>query len=129
MILVDSSVWIDFFNGVDCRETDELDSRLAGELILTGDIILAEVLQGFRRDSDFHRARELLARLECRDMLGREVALFAADNYRKLRKMGVTARKTIDVMIGSFCIQHGYPLLYTDRDFDPMVAHLGLESA
>ena len=126
MILVDSSVWIDFFNDRPTREVDELDRLLSTELLLTGDLILAEVLQGFRRDADASRAEELLGRLSYADMLGREVALLAARNYRILRREGVTVRKTIDVIIATFCILNGHSLLHADRDFAPMQAHLGL---
>ncbi len=128
MILVDSSVWIDFFNGRITRETDELDRLLGREVLLTGDLILAEVLQGFRHDADCRRARALLGRLAYADMLGREVALLTAENYRALRRKGVTVRKAIDVMIASFCLRHGHALLHADRDFDPMRQHLGLET-
>ena len=126
MILVDSSVWIDYFNGVVCTQTDRLDSLLGQENILMGDIILAEVLQGFSNDTDFKRAQNLLEMLPFRDMLGHEVALQAARNYRTLRKQGVTVRKTLDVMIGTFCIVNHLPLLHRDRDFDPMEKLLGL---
>ncbi len=128
MILVDSSVWIDFFNGRITRETDELDRLLGREVLLTGDIILAEVLQGFRRDADFRRAHALLGRLAYADMLGREVALKAAENYRALRRKGVTVRKTIDVMIASFCLRHGHTLLHADRDFELMRQRLRLRT-
>ena len=127
MILVDSSVWIDYFNGVVCTQTDRLDSLLGQENILMGDIILAEVLQGFSNDTDFKRAKNLLELLPFRDMLGQGVALQAAKNYRALRKQGITVRKTLDVMIGTFCIVNHIPLLHRDRDFEPMENLLGLE--
>ncbi len=127
MILVDSSVWIDYFNGRSTVATDRLDDLLSHELLLTGDIILAEVLQGFRRQSDFRRARALFDKLEYRDMLGHDVAIAAATNYRKLRARGVTVRKTIDVMIATFCIRNGHRLLHSDRDFTPMERHLKLK--
>ena len=127
MILVDTSVWIDYYNGRVTTSTDRLYELLGEELLLTGDIIMAEVLQGFRRDKDHHRAKDLLEKLEFRPMLGREVALMAAHNYRLLRAKGVTPRKTIDVMIASFCLQNGHRLLHSDRDFDPMQEHLGLQ--
>ena len=126
MILVDSSVWIDYFNGVVCAETDRLDALLGQDNILMGDIILAEVLQGFTSDTEFKRAQNLLALLPFREMLGREVALQTAKNYRLLRKQGVTVRRTVDVMIGTFCIVNHIPLLHRDRDFDPMGKWLGL---
>lgn len=126
MILVDSSVWIDYFNGVVCAETDRLDALLGQDNILMGDIILAEVLQGFASDTEFKRAHNLLALLPFRDMLGREVALQTARNYRLLRKQGLTVRKTMVVMIGTFCILNNIPLLHKDRDFEPMEKWLGL---
>ena len=129
MILTDSSVWIDYFNGIDCVETDRLDSLLAQENILMGDIILAEVLQGFSSDTEYKRAQNLLALLPFREMLGREAALQTAKNYRLLRKQGVTVRKTVDVMIGTFCILNHIPLLHRDRDFEPMEKWLGLVTA
>ena len=126
MILVDSSVWINYFNGVVCAETDRLDALLGQDNILMGDIILAEVLQGFSSDAEFKRAQNLLALLPLREMLGREVALQTAKNYRLLRKQGVTVRKTVDVMIGTFCILNNIPMLHKDRDFEPMEKWLGL---
>ena len=126
MILVDSSVWIDYFNGVACVETDRLDALLGQDNILMGDIILAEVLQGFSSDTEFKRAQSLLALLPFREMLGRKVALQTAKNYRLLRKQGLTVRKTVDVMIGTFCIVNNIPLLHKDRDFQPMEKWLGL---
>ncbi len=127
MIVVDTSVWVDYFNGTANKHTELLDQLLSRERILIGDIILTEVLQGFRRDAEFERARELLGTLEFRQMLGKELALHSADNYRKLRKAGVTVRKTIDVMIATFCIEGGHELLHADRDFNAMEKHLGLK--
>ena len=129
MILVDSSVWIDYFNGVDTKETARLDDYLGSEPLLIGDIILAEVLQGFRRQRDHDRALVVLSRLAYRDLVGRQVALAAAENYRTLRRRGVTVGKTIDLLIATFCIERGHRLLYSDRDFDSMRRHLGLQTA
>ena len=128
MILVDSSVWIDYFNGVICPETNLLDGFLGKESILMGDLILAEVLQGFSNDRDFQQAQQLLNLLPFREMLGHQVAIRSAENYRLLRMKGVTVRKTIDVMIGTFCILNQLPLLHRDRDFDPMEKWLGLST-
>ena len=122
-MLVDTSVWVDYFNGVKTSQTDQLDQLLGSGRLLTGDLILAELLQGF---ADYRTARKLLLELPCVDLVGREGALVAADCYRRLRKRGVTVRKTIDVLIGAYCIRHGHALLHADRDFDPMVQHLGL---
>ncbi len=129
MILVDSSVWIDYFNGSVTGETDFLDHLLATDVAATGDLILAEVLQGFRDDADFAAARRSLAPLPAFDLLGRERAYRVAGRYRELRKAGITVRKTVDVIIGSFCIDEGLPLLFSDRDFLPMVDLLGLQRA
>ena len=126
MILVDSSVWIGYFNGKINPQTDWLDSALGKEIIIVGDIILAEVLQGFKSDRDFHKARELLLNFQFMGMLGQELAIRSAENYRLLRKKGVTVRKTIDVIIGTFCIHHNISLLHDDQDFDPLTKHLNL---
>lgn len=129
MILVDSSVWIDFFRGTISPETDLLDSLLGSEPVAAGDLILTEVLQGFASDRDFNRARKLFASLSVVDLGGTDIAVQAARNFRALREKGVTARKTIDTIIATHCIARGFPLLYSDRDFDPFVEHLGLRSA
>ena len=92
----------------------------------TGDLILTEVLQGFRRDADYRKARTLLETLELRTLGGREVAIAAADNYRTLRHRGITARKTIDMIIGAYCLVHRLQLLHADRDFDVLEKELGL---
>ena len=128
MILVDSSVWIDYFNGTRTPETDRLHALLGNEVAATGDLILLEVLQGFRSDAGLAEARHAMSILPCFDLLGRMRAHRAADRYRELRRAGVTIRKTVDVVIGSFCIDEGIPLLFSDRDFLPMVEHLGLVS-
>jgi predicted nucleic acid-binding protein len=127
MILVDSSVWIAYFNGVINPQTEWLDSALGREMIIVGDLILVEVLQGFKKDSDFKKAKELLSHFRSMEMLGQELALKSAENYRRLRKKGVTVRKTIDVLIGTFCIHYNIALLHDDQDFDPLTKHLGLD--
>ncbi|MEZ5936177.1 MAG: PIN domain nuclease [Alphaproteobacteria bacterium] len=126
MILVDSSVWIDYFNGTETRETDLLDGLLGVEPLLIGDLILVEVLQGFRDDRDYRRAKTALDRLIFEPMLGRDIALESAQNYRKLRALGVTVRKTIDVIIATFCLRGRHRLLHSDRDFNLMRDHLNL---
>ena len=115
MIVVDSSVWIDYFNGVVTRQTERLDRYLRDEFVVIGDIILAEVLQGFRKDSDFRRAKQLLDTLVFKEMLGRDLAVKSAQNYRYLRGKGVTVRRTIDVMIATFCIENHLPLLHSTQ--------------
>jgi hypothetical protein len=126
LIVVDSSVWIDYFNGKITPKTNWLDSALGNEPILIGDIILTEVLQGFQSDSDFKKAKSLLLSFHVVEMLGMEVALKSASNYRYLRKKGVTIRKTIDVIIGTFCIHNAFSLLHDDKDFTPLEKHLHL---
>ena len=128
MILVDSSVWIDYFNGRETGRTDWLDSALGSEFLVMGDIILTEVLQGFQSDKDFNTAKHLLLTLPFVGMGGRELAVESAMNYRLLRRRGVTVRKTIDVMIGTFCIHNHISLLHSDKDFEPMEKYLGLET-
>jgi len=128
MIFADSSVWIDYFNGKDSVETKFLDAALSSDTICLGDIILAEVLQGFRNDVDYRQARELLTSLPVYQMLSPEVAITSADNYRKLRKRGITVRKSVDVWIATYCIENGIQLLFSDRDYLPFVQHLGLRT-
>ena len=128
MILVDSSVWIGYFSGKINPQTDWLDSALGRKVIIVGDLILAEVLQGFKSDRDFHTAKELLSRFQFMEMLGQELAVRSAENYRFLRRKGVTVRKPIDVMIGTFCIHHNMSLLHDDQDFDPLVRCLNLKA-
>ena len=129
MILVDSSVWIDYFRGVATRQAEMLDSLLGSEPVVTGDLILAEVLQGFVSDRDFNQAKKLLISLAVIDLGGKGIAIQAAKNFRLLRALGVTVRKTIDTVIATRCIESDFKLLYSDRDFDPFVQHLGLRSA
>lgn len=129
VIVVDSSVWIDFFRGAATPQTERLDALLGTEPLAVGDLILAEVLQGFSSEKDFNQARKLLTSLDVLTLGGQDIALQAARNYRTLRAQGVTARKTIDTIIATRCIEDDLPLLYSDRDFDPFVEHLGLRSA
>lgn len=129
MTLVDSSVWIDYFRGTTTPQTNILDALLGNEPVATGDLILTEVLQGFRTDRDFNQAKKLLTSLILIDLGGEAIAIQAARNYRALRSLGVTIRKTIDTVIATRCIEDNYHLLYSDRDFDPFVVHLRLRSA
>jgi predicted nucleic acid-binding protein len=129
VIFVDSSVWIDYFRGVGTPEADRLDGLLGAEPLATGDLVLTEVLQGFAGDRDFDQAHELLTSLTVIDLGGRDIAVEAARNYRRLRALGITVRKTIDTVIATRCIANDFALLYSDRDFDPFVEHLHLRSA
>ena len=126
MIVADTSAWIDYVRGIDAPHTELLDRELLRSRLATGDIIIAEFLQGFRTERDFKAARQLMDRLEYHDFLGKERALRAAGNYRLLRKKGVTVRKTVDVMIATFCVDKGFELIHNDRDFDAMEKVLGL---
>lgn len=129
MIIVDSSVWIDYFNGVRCSETDELDALLGVLPLAVGDVILVEALQGFRRDADYEMVKDLMRSLVIVEMLGEANAVKCAENYRALRKHGISVRKTIDVFIATYCIENNCPLLFRDKDFLPFVEHLGLRAA
>lgn len=129
MIVVDSSVWIDFFNGAESDAANRLDLALGVEQVAVGDIILVEVLQGFRRDADYRTARRVLTALPVLNMLGAAAAVRSAETYRSLRQRGVTIRKTVDVVIASYCIDADLALLFSDRDFQPFVDHLGLQAA
>ena len=126
MILVDSSVWIDYFNGTITPQTEILDRLLSNQLLATGDLILTEVLRGFADERDFNEARKMLTSLIVVELGGQEIAIQAAKNFRALRNLGVTIRKTIDTVIATRCIESGYDLLHNDRDFDPFARHLGL---
>lgn len=128
MWIVDSSVWIDYFNGVVTPETECLDAALGHRELGIGDIILCEVLQGFRDDRDYERAQAALLKFPVFTIGGRTLALQSAANYRTLRRRGATVRKTIDCLIATFVIERGHRLLYSDRDFDAFVAHLGLQA-
>ena len=128
MILVDSSIWIDYFNGKKTRQTDWLDSALGTTPVIMGDLILTEVLQGFQNSREFKIAKDLLLGMPFMPMVGLDIAIQSVENYRSLRKRGVTVRKTIDVIIGTFCIHYQLPLLHDDRDFEPMIRFLGLKT-
>lgn len=126
MIVVDSSVWIDYFNGRKTPTVELLD-QISANPILVGDLIMIEVLQGFRRETDFRRAQEILGAFELGAMLSPEVTIAAARNYRNLRESGRTPRNTIDTIIATFCIVNDHELLHDDRDFDSFQKHLGLK--
>jgi predicted nucleic acid-binding protein len=128
VILVDSSVWIAYFNGEDTAEVQTLDRLLGSEPLSIGDLILTEVLQGFRSERDYKAASSLMTSLIVIEMCGRDIALDAAENYRILRGLGLTVRKTIDSIIATRCIRSGLTLLHNDRDFDPFARHLGLRT-
>lgn len=126
MILVDSSVWIDYLRGQTTPSTEKLDALLGAEPLLIGDLILIEVLQGCQTERQFQEVRTKLGALELVVLGGEQVAVEAARNLRLLRAKGVTVRKTIDTLIATRCILDGHELLHDDRDFDPFEQHLGL---
>lgn len=126
MILVDSSVWVDYFRGTPSPQSELLDRMLGYEPVAIGDLMLVEVLQGFASERDYRSARRLLAAFPVIEIGGAAVAMEAAEMYRVLRRRGVTVRKTIDTLIAARCIRDHHQLLHSDRDFDPFVRHHGL---
>ena len=126
MILVDTSVWVDYLNGKESSLTNILDKALIGGLVSIGDLILLEVLQGIKSEQEYNKTRTALATLEQYEMFGHTMVERSAENFRFLRKKGITIRKTNDVIIATFCIENNFPLLFGDRDFIPFVDHLGL---
>lgn len=127
MLVVDSTVWIDYFNGVENPQTDYLNTMLDKTPILVGDLILAEVLQGFRQDPHFETARRTLGKFLQVEMVNPALAVQSARNYRFLRQKGVTVRKTIDSLIATYCIEYDHELLHNDNDFDGYEKYLGLK--
>jgi predicted nucleic acid-binding protein len=126
MVLVDTSIWIEYFRGIRSPQTDQLHELLDEERLATGDLIIVELMQGFKTKSQIAAARQIISRLEYFDLVGKDIAFKAADNYRFLRNKGMTIRKTIDIIIGTFCIENQFVLLHNDRDFEPLVEYLGL---
>ena len=126
MLVVDTTVWVDYFNGVENPQTDFLHAVLDTTPILMGDLILAEVLQGFRHDPDFEKARRTLGKFMQESMVDSALAVQSARNYRFLRQKGITVRKTIDSLIATYCIENDHQLLHNDSDFDGYEEHLGL---
>ena len=126
-LLIDSSVWIDLLAGRRTLQTDLGRRSIAGEeQVLVGDLVLVEILQGTRDRQDLSRKLALLDAFDAITIVDRRVAVEAARNYQTLRVRGITIRKTIDTLIATRCIEDGHALLYSDRDFDPFVEHLGL---
>jgi predicted nucleic acid-binding protein len=126
VIVVDSSVWIDFLNGRSAPHVERLRAMLGADEIIVGDLMLCEVLQGLENDRAAREVEALLRRFEIASMVGDANAVSAARNYRSLRRRGITITKTIDMLIGTWCIENRTPLLHNDSDFRPMVQHLGL---
>lgn len=126
MVIVDTTVWVDYFRGIRNSETDWLDTELDRQRLGLTDIILCEVLQGVHDDSAAADVERRLRKLEVFETGGVELATEAARNYRVLRARGHTVRKTIDCLIATFCIRSGHSLLHRDRDFDPFETYLEL---
>jgi predicted nucleic acid-binding protein len=129
VILVDSSVWIDLLNNVVTEPVRRLRALIPATPLLIGDLILCEVLQGLRIEAQARLVERSLRRFEAVSLIDPELAVKAAANYRFLRRRGITVRKTIDLIIGTFCIERGHLLLHSDRDFAPMESLLGLQTA
>jgi predicted nucleic acid-binding protein len=127
VILVDTSVWIDYFNGIENKKTESFDRLLSEQSVLVGDVILTEILQGFDSDKEFRLAKQALDPLDCVHLGGKTQAIKAASNFRFLRSKGVTIRKTVDMLIGSWCIEHEVELLHNDKDFDQIATQLPLQ--
>lgn len=129
MILVDSSVWIDYFRSADTPQVALLDSLFGRSPLAVGDLIAAEVLQGVRDEQEFKLVKKTLEAFDHVDLVGYDIAVKASENYRTLRALGITVRKTIDTLIATRCIEDGLTLLHADRDFVPFAEHLGLKVA
>jgi predicted nucleic acid-binding protein len=128
LILVDSSVWIDFFRGIDSSGALKLRQVLHHADVIVGDLILVEVLQGYTVEREAEKAGELLGRFEQVSLVDPSLAIEAAAHYRRLRRLGITVRKTIDLLIATRCIDRDWLLLHNDRNFEPLREHLGLRT-
>jgi predicted nucleic acid-binding protein len=126
VIVVDSSVWIDFLNGRNAPHVRRLRAVLGTDEIIVGDLMLCEVLQGLESERAAREVENLLHRFEIVPMAGDAIAVATARNFRSLRRRGITVRKTIDLLIGTWCIENRRPLLHNDGGFHPMARHLGL---
>jgi predicted nucleic acid-binding protein len=128
LIVVDSSVWIDFFNGKATWQALRLRRSLVDEPVVVGDLILCEVLRGFRSERHAREAAEIMRECHLRQMAGFGLAMVAARHFRAMRSRGLTVRKTVDLLIGTYCLIHDLPLLHADRDFDVLQRQLGLRT-
>ena len=127
MVVIDTSAWIEYLNGKRSRVVAKVDQCLEQDLVAVGDLIYCEVMQGIRSPRDRSQVSSLLLSLPQFDMVGFSIAEKSAANYRLLRSKGVTVRKTIDVLIGTFCAEHGLQIVHQDSDFDLMAKHIGLD--
>jgi predicted nucleic acid-binding protein len=128
MILADASVWIDHLNGTVSDPVRRLRELMSSDPVLMGDLILCEILQGLRSEPEARLVERALRRYETVALCDPDLAVRVAANYRLLRSRGITIRKTIDLIIGTFCIERGHVLLHSDRDFEPMERYLGLRT-
>ncbi len=126
MILADSSIWIDFFNDTNNEKVDAMVEYLSRERVISADLVITEVLQGFRKDSDFLTAVEIFKTIPCHSVAGIEIALKSAENFSSLRKKGITIRKTVDMILATYCIENNISLLQNDRDFELIASELDL---
>ncbi len=127
MIFVDTSTWIEYFNGTISAKTDYLHESLSKKVVIVGDIVLMEVLQGIRNEKQYHKTKSYLEATIQVQMIDPSLAVTYADYYRTLRKKGITIRKTNDVIVAGYCIINDLPLLQNDRDFKPFEQYLGLK--
>lgn len=126
MILVNTSVWIDYFNGVINKQTETLDRLLSEQTILIGDIILTDILQGFDSDIEIKWAKQAIDPLDCVHLGGKPLAIKAASNFRFLRSKVITIRKSVDMLIGTWCIEYDVELLHNDKEFKQIATQLPL---
>lgn len=127
MIIADTSVWVDYFRGIDAAHTNKLDMALGTDEFFMGDLIITELMQGARTEKSISQIKDIISKMQCVNMVGQKIAYESAANYRLLRSKGITVRKTIDMLIGTYCIQSDASLIHNDRDFDPIEMHLGLK--
>ena len=127
MIIADTSVWIDYFRGIDEAHTNKLDMALGTDEFFMGDLIITELMQGAKTEKSISQIKDVISKMQCVNMVGQKIAYESAANYRLLRSKGITVRKTIDMLIGTYCIHSSAYLIHNDRDFDPIEIHLGLK--
>jgi predicted nucleic acid-binding protein len=128
LVVIDTSAWIEFLNDTGHEIVNVLEYALDNELVCLGDLVYCEVLQGIKNKRELNRVKTLFSTLHSDAVGGFEVCARASENYKYLRSTGVTVRKTIDIIIGTFCLENGHEIIHNDRDFKHMEEHLGLKS-
>ena len=128
MVLIDTSAWIEYFNDTGHKVARDIEYALDNEVVCLGDLIYCEVMQGIRNKGELNIVKNVFNTLHKDIVGGFEICEKASENYKFLRSLGVTARKTIDIIIGTFCLENGYAIIHNDRDFKYMEEHLGLKS-